>query len=549
MQPTEGFNQSRRALDVEDYIDILRRHKGWIFGPFLLVLVGSVVGVYLWPDSYESKAVVSIRPPQISASLIKGATNIDIVDRINQLSNQVLSRNELTNMIRNLNLYQKERSDLPNEDVLELMKSKIHIAAAGALVGGKAVPAFEISFTYPNRFYANKVVSNLVSRFLDENIRNRNTSTFMQEDFIKTQAEQAKVRLDEADARLTAFRLGHPGISPEQSGSTFAQMQSITTNQFTLTNAISRASSEKLQLEQQIRNYRDQITGLERESKLVVPQIAKVRNPKIVAAENDLERLQLQMNVLRKSLAEAHPDVRKTKGYIETAQQQLDRLQAEEDAKPTETTSSPVENVTVSREIRNFNTNIATTQSLIQTKDMEIASLERQAKTATDQMAVLNSRVSSMPAGDQEYTQLMRDQQLAKLEWERQSQNLNDAHLQTAMEDRKQGETLETLDPASLPSEPTEPNRPMVISIGAGLGLVLGIVIAGAREMKDTSLKNLKDVRAYTQMAILGSVPLLENDFVVRRRRRIAWLGWTVACLSAAVIMAGSIVYYYVYKP
>ena len=74
---------------------------------------------------------------------------------------------------------------------------------------------------------------------------------------------------------------------------------------------------------------------------------------------------------------------------------------------------------------------------------------------------------------------------------------------------------------------------------GRGVGLIARIVIAGAREMKDTSLKNLKDVRAYTQMAILGSVPLLENDFVVRRRRRLAWLGWTTACLAAAVVMSG----------
>ena len=84
----------------------------------------------------------------------------------------------------------------------------------------------------------------------------------------------------------------------------------------------------------------------------------------------------------------------------------------------------------------------------------------------------------------------------------------------------------------------------MIIPIGAALGLLLGVVIAGAREMKDTSLKNLKDVRAYTQMAILGSIPLLENDFVVRRRRRLAWLGWTTACLAAVVTMAGSVVYY-----
>jgi len=88
----------------------------------------------------------------------------------------------------------------------------------------------------------------------------------------------------------------------------------------------------------------------------------------------------------------------------------------------------------------------------------------------------------------------------------------------------------------------------LIIAIGAGVGLLLGLVIAGAREMKDTSLKNLKDVRAYTQMAILGSIPLLENDFVVRRRRRLAWLGWTTACLAAVVVISGSVVYYYVTK-
>jgi uncharacterized protein involved in exopolysaccharide biosynthesis len=112
------------------------------------------------------------------------------------------------------------------------------------------------------------------------------------------------------------------------------------------------------------------------------------------------------------------------------------------------------------------------------------------------------------------------------------------------MEDRNQGERLEPLDTASLPTDPTEPKRPMVISIGAGIGLLLGVVIVGAREMKDTSLKNLKDVRAYTQMAVLGSIPLLENDFVVKRRRRLAWLGWTTACLVAVVVMVGAIVYY-----
>ena len=86
MQPTENFSIPRRALDVEDYIDILRRHKGWIFGPFLLTLVASVVGVYLWPDSYESVAVIKIVPQQVPQNMVQSSITQDMTDRINSMA-------------------------------------------------------------------------------------------------------------------------------------------------------------------------------------------------------------------------------------------------------------------------------------------------------------------------------------------------------------------------------------------------------------------------------------------------------------------------------
>jgi glucose-6-phosphate-specific signal transduction histidine kinase len=85
----------------------------------------------------------------------------------------------------------------------------------------------------------------------------------------------------------------------------------------------------------------------------------------------------------------------------------------------------------------------------------------------------------------------------------------------------------------------------LLVGASAFIGLILGVVIAAVRELKDTTLKNLKDVRAYTQLMILGSVPLLENDLVVRRRRRLAWLAWSTACLAGVAVMAGSVLFYY----
>jgi hypothetical protein len=86
----------------------------------------------------------------------------------------------------------------------------------------------------------------------------------------------------------------------------------------------------------------------------------------------------------------------------------------------------------------------------------------------------------------------------------------------------------------------------MIVGVGTCIGLAFGMTVAGAREVQDTSLKNLKDVRAYTQLTVLASVPLLENDFVVRRRRRMAWLLWSAACFMGILIMSGAIAYYYV---
>ena len=85
-----------------------------------------------------------------------------------------------------------------------------------------------------------------------------------------------------------------------------------------------------------------------------------------------------------------------------------------------------------------------------------------------------------------------------------------------------------------------------IAGIGTGIGLLLGIVLAGGKEMKNTSLKNLKDVRAYTNLPVLSSIPLLENALLVRRKRRLLWLGWSSAITIGTIAMSGSAYYYYI---
>jgi polysaccharide chain length determinant protein (PEP-CTERM system associated) len=550
MQPTENYSTPRRTLDVEDYIDIVRRHKGWIFGPFLFTLVASVVGVYLYPDSYTSQAVVKIVPQQVPQNLVQAAINQQMSDRINSMAQTILSRSVLTNIIHSFGLYPKELSRMPIEDVIETMKKNIQIQPVASSTGGTDhLPAFVVSFSYENRLLAQRVVQDLVSRFIDENIHNRSNATFMTTQFIKDQLDDAKKELNTAEDKVASFRIQNNGRLPDQVDSNMRQLGALQSQATYLESKISTANQEKMQMESNMRILKDQQSNLKKDASQAAKSAPERKSEKVLDAEREVTNWENQLAVLRQHYKDGFPDVQNAVERLTVARKRLGEVQAEEAAnRKAETPDGPAVNPQSVREARELDANIRRFQSAIEARELDIQDNTKELKRVNDTVKSYQGRIETIPLGEKEYADLMRDRDLIKERFIDLSEKLSKAEIAQEMEGRKQGETLELLDPASLPTAPTEPKRPIVVSLGAALGLLLGIVIAGAREMKDTSLKNLKDVRAYTQLTILGSVPLLENDFVVRRRRRLTWLGWTTACLAAAVVMSGSVVYYYVSK-
>jgi protein tyrosine kinase modulator len=552
MQPTENFNIPRRALDVEDYIDILRRHKGWVFGPFLLTLVASVVGVYLWPDSYESTAVIKIIPQQVPQNMVQSSITQDMNDSITSMSTTILSRNVLTTIINNYGLYPRERKRLPMEDVIELMHKNVQIIPMMAGSNGHAVPAFTVQFSYEDRLLATRVVQDLQGRFISENTSNRSNATSETTEFLKDQRDQAKKDLEALEERVSQFRIQNNGRLPDQVDMNARSLNTLQTNYQFLTSSKNRADMEKLQIETNLRVEKGRKSELTREipQTVAMASAAAAKSDRVLEAERDVRNLEDTLNVLLQSKTEAHPDVTNVKGRLEVAKNRKAKI-LEEEAESKKTAAPappPVVNRQLQMEVLDVDGNIQRLESASRAKDLEIADLESQIKRVQGSISKLEVQISSAPLGEQQYSDLLRERTLANERYVDLDGRLSKAQQSQDLEVRGQGQRLELLDAPSTPQYPTEPKRPVVIGIGAGIGLLLGVVIAAAREIKDTSLKNLKDVRAYTQMAILGSVPLLENDFVVRRRRRMAWLGWTTACLMAVVTMAGSVVYYYTAK-
>jgi uncharacterized protein involved in exopolysaccharide biosynthesis len=364
---------------------------------------------------------------------------------------------------------------------------------------------------------------------------------------MKDQLDDAKKQLDAAEDKLAAYRMQNNGRLPDQVDSNMRQLAALQSQASYLSARISSVNQEKLQMESNVRIFKDQLANLSKDATQIQNSPDR-KSQELLEAEHELSTSEDQLTQLRQHYKDTFPDVQTAIARVGIARKKVQQIQAVDAAKKTDVATVTPASQQAVRESRDIEASIRRFQSALEARELDLQDNTKQLKAVNDAIRGFEGRMSTVPLGEKQYADLLRDRDLVKGRFVDLSEKVSKAEIAQEMEGRKQGETLELLDPASLPTTPTEPKRPMVILLGAALGLVLGISIAGFREMKDTSLKNLKDVRAYTQMSILGSVPLLENDFVVRRRRRLAWLGWTTACLSAAVVMSGSVVYYYFAK-
>jgi uncharacterized protein involved in exopolysaccharide biosynthesis len=309
--------------------------------------------------------------------------------------------------------------------------------------------------------------------------------------------------------------------------------------------SLSRISQEKMVMETQLRIYKDQIASLDQQA-AGQPAVSAGASDQYNEADRQVKFWENQLTALRQHYKDTYPDVQRGIAMLNAAKAKRDAIAKEDKGKSGNGDASASQLPPVlARERADLEASYRRLNSQIEAKDLEADEYRKELARVKSDINAIESRLQGTPFSDKQYSELIRDRDMAKAKFVDLDSKWTRSQLAQEMVNRSQGERLEILDQASLPTEPTAPKRPMIIAMGGALGLMLGIVLAGAREMKDTSLKNLKDVRAYTQMPILGSVPLLENDYIVKRRRRRAWLAWSVACLAGVVIVSGSIVYYY----
>lgn len=535
---------------------MVRRHKTWIFGPCWAAIVIATVVAFLWPDTYISSALIRVTSSQVPDRYVQTNLNQMLAERISAISQGVLSRSTLTNIIQTHDLYPRERRRLPMEDIIEKMRTRhIKIGAINLQNSTKSVGAFPISFEYENRFLAQKVTSDIVSRLINENERETMTQSQTTTDFLTTEVVKAKQQLEEIESRLADFKIKNAGTLPDDQGINFSAMNSLDQRISQINASISRVNQDKLLTESNLRIYREQLAKATEAASIAPADSlrAQAKNEELAQKNREITSGEQALTQYKEMYTDSHPEIRRLVASLAALRRQreevtrLDKESRDEEARKAtaaEKSKAP-RPIVLTREMQSLDANIKQMESAIQGKNIELQDLNAEMARTSQQARSYQGRITSAPLSSQAYALLNRDYEQAKQTYNALKKNQDDSARGTAIIRNKQGETLDLLDQASLPVTASEPKREYIIAGGAAIGLLLGLLLVGVREMKDTTLKNLKDVRAYTQLTVLGCVPLLEGDIVVKRRKRVTLLGWSTAIVLGILVMGGSIAYHF----
>ena len=287
-----------------------------------------------------------------------------------------------------------------------------------------------------------------------------------------------------------------------------------------------------------------------------VTKEAIAKNQDLSDLNREIHQMEAQLAVLQQQYTEKHPDLVDYKTKLAALKTRRDQMKKDDDAataaaaavaaaKPK--AAAPKRGISMEnqRQLAQIQAAIDSTNASLTAIEMDTVEKRKDLEKINAKMAQFEARIDASPINEQKYVSLMRQRSVAAEHYESLQKKQQLAAQGVEINQRKAGETLDVLDTASLPETPTAPNRWQIVAMGAGLGLLAGLAMAGAKEMKDTSLKNLKDVRAYTNLPVLSSIPLLENALLVRRKRRLAYVGWAVAIIVGLCGTAISVYYHY----
>jgi polysaccharide chain length determinant protein (PEP-CTERM system associated) len=514
---------SLEKTDWRKHWRVLCRRRWWLALPIFGIWLAVWALAWFVPAVYRSETVILVEQQKVPEQYVVSNVAADLQDRLQNMTQQILSRTRLLNIMEGFNLYPKLRARITGDELVERMRKDIQVELVQATNRSGNLIAFKVAYMSNNPVLAQKVTAQLTSLFINENLKARQEQSAQTTQFLITQLEDAGRGLAEQEAKVKEFKSQYLGQLPEQVQSNVQILAGLQAQLQQEIDLLGRAKQQSVYLDTLRTQWRTLQAGVGpgNSGEAVSPP----------ALDQELARLRAQLAELSSHYTERHPDVRKVKDQIartEKLKQQAEaRIAASPESRATDETlhaSSPTE---------------MELESQLKANKVEIENRQRAIQDLQKRIGDYQARLNMTPVREQQMAGLTRNYEQSRKNYEQLLAKRDQSGMATDLEKQQQGEQFRVLDPPNLPQKPFSPNRLKLDLIGLVAGLLVGAFVLAGAEIADDRIYSKEELTNIVSAPVLAEIPPLATAVEEGQQARVEWLQRGILSVLMMLIAAG----------
>ncbi|HEY7406218.1 MAG TPA: XrtA system polysaccharide chain length determinant [Candidatus Angelobacter sp.] len=513
-QNQSGFQLGLPGLEHLTLVGFLRlfgRRKWLLILSTLLVGTLAALAGYFIPNKYRATTVIMVDPRKVPDNFVAPTVASSIADRLATLRQRILSSTNLTEVMDQMKLYPELRERRTNEELVTMMSKNIDILVSPPS-GDRGEGTFKISYQSTSPEESAAVTNKLASRFIEENVKARESEVQGTSQFIDQELAEAKQDLQQKEEKIRQIKSQYISDLPESQAIHVQAISSLQLDLRSEEDAISRAQQQKVYYQSQL---------------LAQPQVVNLDGNNdlsgLVPLQTQLAKAQTELDSLRSRYGQDHPDVVKKTAEVKELERRLREAKDENSGHQVKTAASKPHNPVL--------------ESQIAAIDEEIKSRNKHEADIKEKIAYHQSKLERIPVLEQQLAAVNRDYENARDHYKLLMDRKFSADMSTSLESFQKSERFIVLDPAQVPSRPFSPDRRLIDGGGLAAGLLLGLFLAVMLETFDPTVKSAQEILGIVAGPVLAEVPVLTTKQDLRKARFKNLLG-AAASTAAALVFA-----------
>jgi uncharacterized protein involved in exopolysaccharide biosynthesis len=558
-----------------DYLAILsRRKKQFIIPAAVIFVICALLAIGL-PSVYQSKATILIEQQEIPTDLVRSTVTSYAGERIQVISQKVMTTENLSKIVNNYDLYKDERKTTSMSILVDKMREEINLEMISADVvdprSGRptsATIAFTLSFNSESPRVSQKVTNELVSLFLNANLERRAKSAIETTGFLAAESKKLEEKVAKLEKNLATFK--------EKNVNNLPELQQLNMQ------LMNRTEGELKNVEQQIRVLEERKIYLTSELSQISPDaVIPTSRGGILGPRSRLKELQTQLISLSSHYSATHPDIIKTKKEIaalreevgdtnetDELRKQIEQLKVQKAVLQDKYSSEHPDVKKINRSLVEAQTALKAAkkksaedgeenidadnpvyiqlQSQLEAAKSEYSSLEKLRKDLKDKVNDYEERLLKSPQVEREYRDLTRDYDNAMGKYKEVKAKQLEAELAESLERENKGERFSLIEPPLVPEKPSKPNRLAILFLGLIFSLAGGVGTVAVTETLSDSIKDVDGLVQVTGEPPLITIPYIEIEAEKEKQAKYKQLAIKIG-LAAVVVFV--MLFHFFIKP